>query len=74
MLTLEDLERSDKNMLTADEAAAYIGCDGQSIRVQAQKDPAMLGFPIIVIGRRIFIPRTGFVRFVRGLNVEGYGL
>ncbi len=73
MKTLEELEASEKQTLTADEVAPYIGCDGHSIRLQAQKDPAALGFPVIVIGRRIYIPREGFVRFCRGQNVEGYG-
>ena len=61
MKTLEEIERSGKNMLLPADVADYLGCDPQSIRLQARTDASALGFPVVVIGNR----------FCRAMNVEG---
>lgn len=71
MKTLEEIERCNKNMLLPADVADYLGCDPQSIRLQARADASALGFPCIVIGNRCLFPREGFVRFCRAMNVEG---
>lgn len=71
MKTLEEIERCGKAMLIPADVAEYLGADPQSIRLQARANAAALGFPVIVIGNRTIIPREGFVRFCRAMNVEG---
>ena len=71
MKTLDEIERCGKAMLLPADVADFLGCDPQSIRLQARADAAALGFPVIVIGNRTLFPREGFVRFCRAMNVEG---
>lgn len=70
MKTLEEIESCGKPMLRVAEIAEFIGCDPQSIRVQARTDASALGFPVIQVGTRTLIPREGFVRFCRAMNLE----
>ena len=71
MKTLAEIENCGKTMLIPADVAEYLGADPQSIRLQARANAAALGFPVIVIGNRTIIPREGFVRFCRAMNVEG---
>lgn len=59
---------AEKDFLTPDDVAGVIGCSAQSIRIQAREDPRMLGFPICVIGTRTYIPREGFIRWLKHGN------
>ena len=70
MKTLEEIEACGLNMLGPADVAEFIGCDPQSIRVQAKADASALGFPVIRIGSRTLIPRDGFVRFCRAQHLE----
>ena len=69
MRTLEEIEACGKQMLIPADIADFLGADPQSIRLAARADARALGFPVIVIGNRTLIPREGFVRFCRALNV-----
>lgn len=64
-LTLTDIEGLDKEFLTAAEVAPVMGMDAQYLRSQAQSDRTKLGFPVIVIGSRVRIPKEGFLFFCR---------
>lgn len=55
----------DKEFLTAAEVAPVLGIDPQDLRSQAQADSVKLGFPVIVTGSRVRIPREGFLFFCR---------
>lgn len=70
MKTLEEIESCGRPMLQVADVAEFIGCDPQSIRVQARVDASALGFPVIRVGTRTLIPREGFVRFCRAMNLE----
>jgi len=63
---LDRLEHLDKVMLTPSDVAPILGCNPYAINVQAHKDPRMLGFPVIITGRRVRIPREAFLAFLRG--------
>jgi len=63
--TLDDLEKLDKRMLLATDIAPYLECDDGIIRLQAQTDPDKLGFPVIVMGSRVKIPKEGFISYCR---------
>lgn len=67
-MTLIDLERMSSPTITAAVAAAVLGQDAQSIRDQAHYDPKMLGYPVIVTGRRVKIPRVPFIRYLAGAS------
>jgi len=66
MGTLKELEENEKEWLTVAEVARFLDSDPQAIRIQAHKDRAALGFPIIMIGNHIKIPRAGFINFFKG--------
>ena len=63
-MTVNELIKSDKMFLLAADIAPILGCTAQSIRVQARHDPAKLGFPAVVIGTRLLIPRQKFMDFL----------
>lgn len=63
-MTIQEIIISEKAYLTATDISPVLNCDPQCIRIQAQQNPEMLGFPVIVIGRRIRIPRLSFLRFM----------
>lgn len=72
MRTLQDIENCPKPMLIPTDIAPVLGCDPYSINVQARENPDALGFPVIVMGTRVRIPKDGFLRFCRGLpQVDG---
>lgn len=63
-MTLQDIINSDSACLTPADIAPILGCDPQSIRTQAHKNPQAMGYPIIIIGRRIRIPRIPFLHYL----------
>ncbi len=63
--TLSDIENLPREFLTAAEVADVLRASPNTIRWQAQHDPQKLGFPVIVIGRRVKIPKQGFIYFCR---------
>lgn len=67
-MTFEEIRASDKAMLTAEDIAPVLGCNPQSIRLQAQEDPSKLGFPVVVVGKRNRIPREPFIQFMTQLG------
>ena len=67
MLTLKDIKGMEKDVITPGEAGQVLGCDPQRIRLVAREHPERLGFPVILIGSRIKIPRLAFVRYMEGV-------
>lgn len=65
-MTLQDLIRTDGDILQVDEVARYLRVAPQLLREQAHDDPTKLGFKVIVIGSRVLIPKAPFINFVRG--------
>lgn len=63
-MTISELELSDRIFVTARDVDDIIGCSAENIRSQAQDDPSKLGFPVVVIGNRLRIPRIPFLRFI----------
>ncbi|PKM71492.1 MAG: hypothetical protein CVU91_13485 [Firmicutes bacterium HGW-Firmicutes-16] len=64
-MTIADIEEIDKIMLTATDVAPLLGFDANSIRMQAREDPTLLGFPVVVAGTRVQIPKEGFLHYLR---------
>jgi hypothetical protein len=68
MRTLEEIRRCEKDILVPEDIAGLLRCDSQTINMQAKADPAMLGFPVIVMGSRVKIPKQPFLAFMRGTS------
>lgn len=67
---MDALFATDKAMLTPSEVAPVLGCHPYAINVQALTDPARLGFPVTVIGRRVKIPRAAFLAWLEGKEAD----
>ena len=65
MRDLIEIETSTQEFLLASDIAPILGINPQEIRSQAQADASKLGFPVIVTGSRVRIPRLGFLHFVK---------
>lgn len=63
-MTAIELISSDKVYLTPADIAPILHCDAQSIRTQAKRDDKLLGYPVIIIGNRVKIPRIPFLRYL----------
>jgi len=68
-MTIEDLRKVPKGTLTVAQAAEYLGCSAQQLRVCARERPELLGFPTIIVNSRVLIPKEAFIRFVE--NPQG---
>ena len=66
MKTLQEVEACTEEFLTPKDVGKVLGCSDQAIRVQANRCPERLGFPVSVIGTRVKIPKEAFLRFMRG--------
>lgn len=64
-MTYQEIVASDKVFLLTEDVAEVLGCKAHSINVQAQQDPAKLGFPVCVTGSRVRIPRMGFLHWMQ---------
>ena len=65
-MTLEELKAMEREFITPAIAGSILGCNPYSITLQARHAPALLGFPVCVIGTRTKIPRRAFVQFLEG--------
>ena len=62
-MTIEDIKKIDKEILTPGDIAPILCCDPNLIRWQAQQDIKQLGFPASKMGSRIKIPKQGFINW-----------
>lgn len=74
MRTLEEIESMSKNILSPEDVCSYIGGDAHFFRNTARKDKKnhtdSFGFPVMVIGCRVKIPKEPFVKYMRGEQFE----
>ena len=63
-MSLDELRISEKIFLSAVEVSKIIKADPADIRKQAHADHRKLGFPVVVCGRRVKIPRQAFLHFL----------
>lgn len=64
--TLDTIRQMSRETLTPAIVAGVIGCDPHYIRLAAREVPEQLGFPTIVMGSRVLIPREAFLQFMEG--------
>lgn len=65
-MTFEELKQSDKEFVVAADIAQIVGCAQYALVLTAREHPERLGFPSIVIGKRVRFPRRAFIKFVEG--------
>lgn len=65
-MTLEEIKRIDRDFILPSEAAGPLRCDPHYIRVAAKKNPYLLGFPVVLIGNRVKIPKRPFIKYMEG--------
>ena len=63
-MTVDDLKKMDSAMIVPAVAAAVIGCDPNNLRLVARRHPEWLGFPTVIIGNRVKIPRLPLIKFL----------
>lgn len=68
-MNIEDIRASTAPMLRPVDVAPIIGCDPQWVRDTARSNPEALGFPALVVGSRVKIPRIPFLRYL-GYNTR----
>lgn len=61
-MTALELVNVPSEVLTCAQVAEVIGANPDTIRWQARQDPSKLGFPVIVVGNRVKIPKRPFLR------------
>lgn len=63
-MTLKELAELDSEILTPTQVAPILGVNPQTIRINARERPELLGFPVIVMGSRVKIPKVPFLHFM----------
>ena len=64
-MTLKEIEESTKEVLTCQDVAPVLMCNPATLHMQAMEEPWRLGFPVIVMGRRVKIPRRPFIDYMK---------
>lgn len=62
--TLGELRDEKKDFFTAEDVCGVLGADPHSIRCMAHQRPELLGFSVVIVGRRVKIPKIPFLRFM----------
>ena len=65
-MTLAELEAVPGDVLTCRQIAPVLRANPATLRRQAAERPELLGFPVIIAGSRVKIPKAPFLRFMRG--------
>lgn len=69
-MTLEEIKKSDKEMLIPADICDILGCDKYNINVQVKEDKQngtnSFPFPTILLGSRVKIPRRAFIKALEG--------
>lgn len=65
-MSVEEMKGLSKDYLTPKDVAGCLGCTAYAINQQAAANAGKLGFPVIMVGKRVKIPRKAFIRFMEG--------
>lgn len=65
-MNVNELKKLEVDFLTPKDVAPCLGCTAYAINQQAAADAGKLGFPVVIIGKRVKIPRKAFIRFMEG--------
>lgn len=65
-MSIEEMKGLAQDYLTPRDVAGCLGCTAYAINQQAKGDAGKLGFPVVIIGKRVKIPRIAFIKFMEG--------
>lgn len=68
-MNMSELKALDSAVLTCKQVASVLKCSEQTLHMQAQQKPEMLGFPVVCIGNRVKIPRIPFINYIEGKDL-----
>lgn len=68
--TLDEISALQTDFLTCRQVSGILHADPYTIHMQATDRPELLGFPVIVMKRRVKIPRLPFIAFMKGNSEE----
>ncbi len=71
-MTITDIIRSDKEMLTCGDIADVVGMGQYNLHRYIIEYPERIGFPVMVTGNRVRIPRIPFLKFM-GIEIRNPG-
>ena len=63
-MTIDEIMRCTREVLSPTDIAEVIGADPYGINRAARENPEGLGFPVIIIGNRVKIPRRAFLHWM----------
>lgn len=61
---MKALLANGRDYFTPCEVASVLGMNPQAVRILARENPERLGFPVVVSGSRVKIPRQPFLKFM----------
>lgn len=67
-MTIEEIRLSDKAFLIPKDVAEALGSDPHNIIVTARLNPERIGYPFTFVGKRMKIPKAGFLRWYDGIK------
>lgn len=65
-MTLDELEKLDKEILVPADVAQVLGCSPYTINVATRDGKNPFPFPVIRMGTRVRIPKAPFIKAMRG--------
>lgn len=65
-MTLDEIAALPVEVLTPAQVAPVLCLDQDTIRGQARSRPELFGFPVVVAGNRVKIPKAAFISFMKG--------
>lgn len=65
-MTFQELKEDPREFVNSADIAKIIGMDPYALTLAAREAPQELGFPCMVVGRRVRFPRRAFIKFVEG--------
>ena len=69
MMTWDEICTSDILFLRAsDICGSILPVSEKTLRKQAKQDSASLGFPVCIIGEKVFFPRKAFIAYVESFQ------
>jgi hypothetical protein len=63
-MTLDKIASSKKDMLSCGDVADVVGIGTYNLHRYIMEYPERIGFPVMITGNRIRIPRIPFLRFM----------
>lgn len=65
-MTLEELKNDPREFVNSADIAKIVRVDPYALTLTARENPEKLGFPCMVVGKRVRFPRRAFIKWVEG--------